>query len=105
MLPVLTSGSIALIDGIQQDLNITQTQFNTGAGLFNVGLLIFQLPSNILITRLRPASYLSGCCIAWSIIAACHAAMHNYAQYLVVRLLLGIAEAVRNPSPNYSADL
>ncbi|KAK5069167.1 hypothetical protein LTR64_008681 [Lithohypha guttulata] len=85
--------SVALIDNLKHDIHITQTQFNIGIGLFNLGTLLFQLPSNLLITRVRPSVYLSFCCLAWSLVSACHAIIHDYPSYTLVRVFLGIAEA------------
>lgn len=52
-----------------------------------------QIPSNLMVTRVRPSIYLPFCCLAWSIVAVCHIFVQNYTGLLVVRILLGICDA------------
>ena len=52
-----------------------------------------QLPSNMLITRVRPSLYLGACVCLWGVVSTCNAATHNYAQLVVVRFFLGFVEA------------
>ncbi|KAK5941867.1 hypothetical protein PMZ80_005818 [Knufia obscura] len=85
--------SIAKINGIEPDLHLTTHQFNVSIMVFQAGYLTLQLPSNLLITRVRPSIYLSTCCLLWSTVATCHALVHSYSQLLAVRLLLGCCDA------------
>lgn len=52
-----------------------------------------QLPSNLLITRLRPSLYLGIVMLIWGIICGSIAAVQSFAGLLVVRVLLGVTEA------------
>ena len=52
-----------------------------------------QLPSNLILTRVKPSLYLPGCMIAWGLIAGCQAALHNYRGIVTTRFFLGFAEA------------
>lgn len=63
--------------------------------------MIGQIPSNMLLTRIRPGIYLSACAMIWSILSACTAAVNNHAQLLAVRFLLGLAEASFFPGAVY----
>lgn len=56
-----------------------------------------QLPSNLLITRIRPSLYLPGAAIIWSIVSACTAATNDYKGLLAVRVFLGVVEAPLYP--------
>lgn len=89
----LTSGSIAKIDGIEADRRLTQHQYNTALSIFQVGYLLLQIPSNLLVTRVRPSIYLPLCCIAWSTVAVGHVFIRNYTGLLVARILLGVCDA------------
>lgn len=87
--------SIAQINGIEEDLSITQSQFNFAISIFQVGYCLFQLPSNLVIAhpKVHPGIYLSFACLGWSLVALCHAFAKNYAQLLAVRFLLGVFDA------------
>jgi MFS family permease len=52
-----------------------------------------QLPSNLLLTRVKPSLYL-GCVMAlWGVISASQAATHSFGGLLACRILLGVVEA------------
>lgn len=87
--------SIAQINGIEEDLSITQSQFNFAISVFQIGYCLFQLPSNLVIAhpKVHPGIYLSFACLAWSLAALCHAFARTYAQLLAVRFLLGVFDA------------
>ena len=55
--------------------------------------MLAQLPSNMLITRIRPSIYLPACVAIWSCVSAATAAATSYADLVVVRFFLGIVEA------------
>lgn len=57
----------AKLDGLEQELGLHGNQFNTAVAITQVGYMVTQIPSNMLITRLRPSAYLSCCCLFWSI--------------------------------------
>lgn len=78
---------------LEADLGMTGTDFNLATSIFFVGYLVFQLPSNMLITRVRPSLYLTTAMITWGVVSTCNAATKNFAQLVVVRLFLGFVEA------------
>lgn len=55
--------------------------------------MIGQIPSNMLLTRIRPGLYLSGCAFVWSCLSAATAGVTNLQTLRVVRFFLGLAEA------------
>ena len=55
--------------------------------------MVMQIPSNMLLTRLRPSLYLPFWVVVWSIVSASTAAVQNYPQLVAVRILLGVSEA------------
>lgn len=60
-----------------------------------------QLPSNMILTRVRPSIYIPLWVSAWSIISACTAATHNFGGLMAVRFILGICEAPFFPGAYY----
>ena len=64
-----------------------------------------QIPSNMLLTRLRPSLYLPFWVVVWSIVSASTAAVQNYPQLVAVRILLGVSEAPFFPGNFFLASL
>ncbi|KAJ9650163.1 hypothetical protein H2198_010525 [Neophaeococcomyces mojaviensis] len=83
----------AKLNTFEKDLNLKGSQFNTAVSILNVGYMLMQLPSNMLLTRVRPSIYLASWTALWSIISASTAAASNYTHLIVIRFFLGIAEA------------
>ena len=57
------------------ELNLTPKQISTGLALFYVCYVLFDLPSNLIMTRLSPRVWMSRIVIAVGIIGSCMAAM------------------------------
>lgn len=53
-----TNISQAMTAGLDEDLNLGEDDFNTALSLLTVGYMLAQLPSNLLLTRVRPSIYL-----------------------------------------------
>lgn len=60
-----------------------------------------QLPSNMILTRVRPSLYIPLWVCVWSCISAATAAAHSYTHLIVIRFFLGIAEAPFFPGVFY----
>lgn len=78
---------------LEVDLVMTGTDFNLATSIFFVGYLLMQLPSNLLLTKVKPAIYLSTSCALWGAVSTCNAAAQNFTQLVVIRFLLGFVEA------------
>jgi sugar phosphate permease len=50
--------ALAKINGIQKDLNLSGTQYQTCVSILFVGYILGQIPSNMLLTRVRPSYYM-----------------------------------------------
>ncbi|KAI1399129.1 putative MFS transporter [Hypoxylon fuscum] len=83
----------ARLGTLEEDLSMTGTDFNLATSILFVGYLLMQLPSNLLLTRLRPSTYLGVAMTIWGIISAAQAATHSFASLVVCRFFLGFAEA------------
>ena len=88
-----TSIRQARLDDFEADLGLVGNQFNVAVSILNVGYMLAQLPSNMILTRVRPSIYLPCCVATWSCISAATAAVHNYQGLIAVRFFLGIVEA------------
>ncbi|OAQ92006.1 MFS transporter [Purpureocillium lilacinum] len=92
----------AKLHGITEDLHMTTEQFATSISILFVGYLPFQIPSNLIITKIaRPGLYICVAVVIWGSISAATAAVRTYGQLLAVRAILGVSEAVFFPGAIY----
>ncbi|KAH7347450.1 MFS transporter-like protein [Plectosphaerella cucumerina] len=84
----------ARLAGLEEDLNLTLTQYQTGLSILFVGYIIGQIPSNLLLNWFgRPSWYLGFFTIAWGLVSGLTALVQNFAGIVVCRLILGFVEA------------
>ncbi|KAG4443236.1 hypothetical protein IFR05_001279 [Cadophora sp. M221] len=91
----------ARLYGLQKDTHVTGAVYNTAIAIFSVGYVIMQLPSTVLMTKLRPSIYLPTCMIAWAIVSGSTAATNSPAGLLIARFMLGVIEAPFYPGAVY----
>ncbi|OAQ65878.1 MFS transporter [Pochonia chlamydosporia 170] len=83
----------AKLVGIEKDLGLTDTEFATCLSILYVGYCLFQVPSNLMLSKSKPALYLPFWMGIWGVVSGCAAAVHNYHGLVTVRFVLGIVEA------------
>ncbi|KAL4877460.1 vitamin H transporter [Aspergillus karnatakaensis] len=93
--------SHSLTSTITEDLNITTNQVNVGSQMFLVGVVIFELPSNILMQIFPPQLWLSAQIFIWGLIATFQSWIQSYSSFLATRFLLGLFEAGFEPGGMY----
>ncbi|EEU48220.1 uncharacterized protein NECHADRAFT_31745 [Fusarium vanettenii 77-13-4] len=93
----------ARLNGLEDDLGLRGTQYNTCISILFVGYLLMQIPSNMLISskRVRPSIYMSICMMGWAVVSACTALAKNYTGLVLLRFFLGVAEAPFYPGALY----
>ncbi|OTB04734.1 hypothetical protein M426DRAFT_261698 [Hypoxylon sp. CI-4A] len=94
--------SNALTSTITQDLGINTNQINVGSSLLSAGIVLLEIPSNILLQRIGPQKWLSGQIVAWGLVATFQNFIKNYGGYLTTRILLGLCEAGFIPGSLYT---
>ncbi|KAL2106085.1 hypothetical protein VUR80DRAFT_7315 [Thermomyces stellatus] len=83
----------ARVQGLETDLGLEGVQYNVVLSITFIGYILMQVPSNMLLSLLRPSWYLAGCMIAWGIVSGCTAATQNFGGLAACRFFLGITEA------------
>ncbi|KAH6707799.1 major facilitator superfamily domain-containing protein [Leptodontidium sp. MPI-SDFR-AT-0119] len=91
----------AKLNNIESDLGLVGDQFNTAISILNVGYMLMQLPSNMILTRVRPSLYMPFWVCVWSCISASTAGASNYTHLVVIRFFLGLSEAPFFPGAFY----
>ncbi|MBT2793555.1 MFS transporter [Paraburkholderia strydomiana] len=82
-----------LFSPLSKDLNLTAASFGFAAGLFYVGYLLFEIPSNIAMARFGARRWIARIMISWGVVTMCLAATHGATSLYVLRFMLGVAEA------------
>lgn len=83
----------AATDDFLVDAGLTQAQYNIGNQMQSVGIVILEIPSNLLLYRFGPRVWISGQVVAWGLVATFQAFQHGLGAYISTRLLLGLCEA------------
>jgi len=78
---------------MNKDLGLTATQFGLAAGLFFIGYLIFEVPSNMVMEKVGARFWMARIMIGWGIVSTCMMFVRGTTSLNILRLLLGIAEA------------
>ncbi|KAI8192188.1 putative transporter [Colletotrichum sp. SAR 10_75] len=89
------------LNGLDKDLGLKGQQYNTCVSILFVGYLCGQVPSNMILNRVRPSWYMAGFMMAWSVVSLLTYKCHDFATMLVCRFLLGITEAPFYPGALY----
>ena len=74
-------------------LGFSEAVYGLGAGIFFLGYVLFEVPSNVLMLRLGARRTIARIMIAWGIISAAMMLVETPTQFYVLRFLLGVAEA------------
>ncbi|KAI1939176.1 hypothetical protein LOZ53_002004 [Ophidiomyces ophidiicola] len=59
----------ARLNGVEKELGMHGSQFNTAISILFVGYILTQVPSNMLITRIAPSIYMSTWMVIWAIVS------------------------------------
>jgi len=75
------------------DLSFSQTVYGLGAGIFFLGYFFFEVPSNLLLTRIGARKTIARIMIGWGIVCALQMYVTTPWQFYTLRFLLGAFEA------------
>ncbi|GFN20429.1 putative MFS transporter [Aspergillus tubingensis] len=94
--------SNAAVLGLETDLNIaTGTKYNTALTIFFVPYVIFEIPSNILLKKLKPHVWLSFCMFGFGLVMICQGLVSNWGGLMTTRWFLGMFETGMFPGCFY----
>lgn len=88
-----TNISSAYVSGMKEDLNLYGNELNYFTTWFSVSYCIMLIPSQVIMTWVRPSWWLPGLEIGWGIITGLIAICHNANQVYVLRVFLGLFES------------
>ncbi|KIW83312.1 hypothetical protein Z517_02557 [Fonsecaea pedrosoi CBS 271.37] len=103
LLSFLDRGNIgnAKIEGMETDLSLSGPEYSLCATVFFFTYCAFEIPSNLLLKRLRPSVWLPSIMVAWGTVMTLMGLVQSYHGLLIARIFLGVAEAGLYPGVAY----
>ncbi len=78
---------------MSKDLNLSETAFGLGAGIFFIAYFVFEVPSNLFLERFGARKWIARIMFTWGILSGAMAFIGGEWSFYLVRVLLGFAEA------------
>ncbi|KAF3357629.1 Putative phosphate permease [Verticillium dahliae VDG1] len=95
----------ALTDGFAVDIAVTQETINLGNQLMFMGIVVLEIPSNMLLQKLGPRRWISAQVFIFGLVATMQFLLVNRTGFLVARLILGFSEAGYIPGAVYTLSM
>ncbi|KAE8390164.1 vitamin H transporter [Aspergillus alliaceus] len=92
----------ALTGGFGKDIAVNQSTINLGNQLMFLGIVVLEIPSNIVLQKIGPDKWIPAQVFAFGTIATFQIFLRNRTGFLVIRSLLGLAEAGYIPASLYT---
>ena len=87
-----TAIAFAEPSGITKDLGLTAAQFGFAAGVFFVGYILLEIPSNLALHKFGARRWLARIMVTWGIVALLFTWVSSATGLYTLRFLLGVAE-------------
>ncbi|BCR87211.1 uncharacterized protein ACHE_31198A [Aspergillus chevalieri] len=97
-----TNISSALTGGFAAAIDVDQSAINLGNQLMFLGVIVLEIPSNMILHSIGPRWWIGGQVLIFGIMAALQIFVQNRAGFLVTRMFLGLAEAGYIPGAMYT---
>jgi sugar phosphate permease len=86
---------------MQTDLGFSDAAYGVGAGIFFIGYVLFELPSNLMLPKVGARKTFSRILVLWGITSACMLFVRSVPAFYAMRFLLGVFEAGFAPGMIY----
>ncbi|KAJ5609257.1 hypothetical protein N7528_009824 [Penicillium herquei] len=84
----------AKLQGLTEELHLTDTQYQTCLSILFVAYILMQIPSNLLLNYMgRPSVYLGFFTTAWGLVSTLTSQVKGYGGMAACRFILGLVEA------------
>jgi ACS family tartrate transporter-like MFS transporter len=90
---------------MNRDVGFSDAVYGLGAGVFFLGYALFEVPSNLVLARVGARRWIGRIAITWGILAVGMLFVRSSTSFLVMRFLLGVAEAGYFPGIIYYLSL
>ena len=79
--------------GLKRDFGFSATLYGWAAGIFFLGYVLFEIPSNVLLERAGARLWIARIMVTWGLVAGSMVLITGPVSFLALRFLLGVAEA------------
>jgi ACS family pantothenate transporter-like MFS transporter len=91
----------AYVSGMQEELNMYGNEYTYAGSVYTVAYAVMQIPSTLIIQRVRPSLWLAIMEVCWGVFTFAQAGMHSVGQLYAFRFLVGFFESSFFPSLLY----
>lgn len=88
-----TNIGIARLQMVDELHILDEKAYSLGAGIFYVGYLLFEVPSNLILMRMGARAWIARILVSWGLISAAMMFVTGPWSFSLLRVLLGVAEA------------
>src|SRR3954468_20829897 len=88
-----TAISFAGPNGMNKDLALNAAQFGFASGVFFIGYILLEVPSNLALHKFGARRWLARIMVSWGIVSLLFTWVGSLEQLYILRFLLGVAEA------------
>jgi MFS family permease len=92
----------ALTDGFAKNIAVNQNTINLGNQLMFLGIVVLEIPSNLILQRIGPRIWMSTQVIIFGLVATLQVFVKDRTGFLVSRMFLGLCEAGYIPGGIYT---
>jgi len=78
---------------MNKDIGLSAYWYGWGAGIFFIGYALCEVPSNMVLQRTSARLWIARIMVTWGVISAAMALVQGPTSFLVLRFMLGVAEA------------
>ena len=89
--PVLAGN--AKLSGLLEALDMSSQDYATALSVYFVSYNLFEVPSNLLLKKLRPRVWLPLIVVVWAIVMTCMGVVQTKGGLYATRFLLGVTES------------
>lgn len=88
-----TNIGIARLQMVDEQAILDEEAYALGAGIFYIGYLIFEVPSNLILLRMGARAWMARILVSWGLISSAMMFVTGPWSFALLRALLGVAEA------------
>jgi len=78
---------------MSEDLGLTETMYGLASGLFFIGYVFLEVPSNLALHRFGARRWIARIMVSWGLVTVAMAFVNTPTTLYIARILLGVAEA------------
>ncbi|KAI0399358.1 major facilitator superfamily domain-containing protein [Xylaria palmicola] len=82
----------ARLYGLEDEIRITDHQYDTGLAVYYATYIFGEIPSNLILKKVTPSVWLPCLALVWGVVAMSTGFIKNYGHFVTVRALLGLCE-------------